>query len=228
MVEFWNGLTLFQQILMAIVAPATVILLLQFILLLFGLGSIGGDSDTDVDMDTADGVESDIGDEADLSGVTDGAESDSEDGQDENDLGIFGGLKLFTLRGILAFIAIGGWTALLVSLTNYVFWALAAGLLAGALADIVYGLMLKSMSKLEENGNIDIRDAIGKSGEVYIPVPAGRKGSGKVYIELSHRICELDAQTDNPETLKTGSMVTVSGIEKGFLLVQPDKVNETK
>lgn len=229
MVDFFKSLSLFQQIVFAIVAPATVILFLQFLLLLIGLGS--SDADTDADTSGLDGEAGTDGApecdaDCDCGGIdhADGHDidqSDSESGHEPYTAGL--GLKLFTLRGILAFLAIGGWTALLVSLADSVFWSIVAGLLAGALADIVYGLLLRSMTKLSESGNLDIRNAIGKTGEVYIPVTPRRSGFGKVNITLQGRFCELDALSDSGETIRTGSKVWVTGVEGNSLVVLPEE-----
>ncbi len=68
MIEWWESLTLLQQIFTCMAVPATLILIIQSILLLFGIGFGGGDgdagdisSDFDSDIDT-DVSMADIGD----------------------------------------------------------------------------------------------------------------------------------------------------------------------
>lgn len=54
MINWWNELDLIQQIFALIALPSTVLIVIQTILLLIG---IGGDSDTDVDADGVDGID---------------------------------------------------------------------------------------------------------------------------------------------------------------------------
>lgn len=54
MINWWNELTLLQQIFALIALPSTVLIVIQTVLLLIG---IGGDSDTDVDVDDVDGID---------------------------------------------------------------------------------------------------------------------------------------------------------------------------
>lgn len=124
--EWWNAMTLIQQVFVCIAAPATIILVIQSIMLLFGfgfdhadVGDLDADMDTDMDMD----VDAQDGFHGDLHhGEADGGE-DSDPG-----------LRLFTVRGLVAFFAVGGWTGL--ALSKYLNAGLAVGLafLAGAAA----------------------------------------------------------------------------------------------
>jgi hypothetical protein len=47
---------------------------------------------------------------------------------------------------------------------------------------------------------------------VYIPIPASRKGAGKVQLSMQNRIVEYQAVTEEDEPLKTGQAVQVVGI----------------
>jgi hypothetical protein len=64
---------------------------------------------------------------------------------------------------------------------------------------------------------------VGRSGTVYLPVPAGRDGAGKVQITMRDRIMEYEAVTSNPEKLTTGTKVIVVDILGPSLVeVEPD------
>ena len=96
MIDWWNGLTLMEQILYCIAIPSTLILLLQTIMTLCGFGHEGGDmnvSDTsgiDFDMDMPDDISFD---------------TDIGDGSPVSDLG---SMHFFTMQGIVAFFCIFG------------------------------------------------------------------------------------------------------------------------
>lgn len=103
-------MTLVQQIFACVAIAATVVLILQSILLLFGVG-FGADTDhADLDFD-------DSGPDLD-GGHFDVHEMHMEEDAPIHDADAHSGLTLFTVRGIVAFFAVGGWTGLL--LTKYV------------------------------------------------------------------------------------------------------------
>lgn len=236
--NWWNELTGLQQILACIAMPATLIMIIQFIFLLFGFTGEGGADSADVG-DMSDGA--DLGD---IDGGADGPDFiDGTDGADIADHGDFDtesgtdisgegkeiashsadALKLFTLRGIIGFFSIGGWfgvAALGWGLS--VPAALAMAAVAGYLALYFVAWSLRAALRLQHSGNININNAIGIIGEVYIPIPPIKSGEGKVNVIVQDRLCEFNAVTDMKRTLKTGEKVTVMGIEKeGVLLVVP-------
>ena len=141
------------------------------------------DTDMDMDVDAQDGFHGDL-----HHGEADGGE-DSDPG-----------LRLFTVRGLVAFFAVGGWTGL--ALSKYLNAGLAVGLafLAGAAA------------RLQDKGNLNVGHAIGKTGRVYIPIPACEKGQGKITIMLQERLVELDAVTKAQQQIPTGTPVRVSAV----------------
>jgi hypothetical protein len=53
---------------------------------------------------------------------------------------------------------------------------------------------------------------VGLPATVYIPIPAGSKGAGKVQLSMQNRIVEYQAVTDDAEPLKTGDKVEVIGV----------------
>ena len=220
MTVWWNTLDLLQQIFYLVAIPSTLILLLQTILLLFGMAQNGGADDVDMDTDgadfdyDADGMDLDHG--HDSGAVGDHVfESDT-----DHDVGAdhTGGLRLLTLRGIIAFLAIGGWAGL-ASLeggaSSFVSSLIALGM--GLLALFAVALFLRFSMRLQENGNLDLRNAIGETGEVYLPIAVG--GRGKVTLMLQERLSELDATTRGSESLKTGQAVQVVDVVGNMLLV---------
>lgn len=206
MLQFWKSLELFQQILFLVAIPATLILILQLILLLIGIGGQDSSFDDagDIDTDT----------DADLSG---------DDPVNDFSISDIGGLKLFTLRGVLAFFAIGSWSALVASTGGKVWLSLLVGLLAGAAADVILALIMKSLRGLQQSGNIEIGNAVGKIGEVYIPIPPDRSGLGKVNVVMQERLVELDAVTDSERMLRTGEEIRITDTVGSSVVAAPIK-----
>lgn len=167
---------------MVSIAIPATIVLIIQLILLF-VGMGAGDADVD------------IGSDAD----TDGAE-------------LFN-LKLFSIRGIMAFLAIGGWVGLLMSELGLATWL--AGIIAfvaGAAVAVLIAFVYKWFEKIESDGNINIRSAVGKRGTVYIPVPGKGCGRGKVNVTMEDRIVEYDAITEEAEAIPTNSAVEVADV----------------
>ena len=89
----------------------------------------------------------------------------------------------------------------------------------------MYGLM-RLISGLSSSGNERIRNALGREARVYIPIPAARKGAGKVQLSMQNRIVEYQAVTEDDEPLKTGQTVRVVGVV-GNDVVKVRRVSQT-
>jgi hypothetical protein len=147
-------------------------------LMKLGLMTIGGDAgDLDIDLDT------DV--DVDLSG-------DAEDSTHA--------FNLLSLQAIAAFMMGFGWGGLggMIGME----WSLTASLLVGAGlgAAMVWllGLLMKAMYDLQSSGNVDIRDAIGGHGVIYVGIPDRGDGSGQVRIVIRDRDRIYNAVSDGP------------------------------
>ena len=190
MAAWWNSLTGLQQIFACIGIPATLVLVVQTILLLFGIGD-GSDADVDIDPD----------------------------GFDIPDAGD-GGLVLFSIRGIVAMFCVAGWAGVVfVDLGLAPIPAVLLAILCGVAALFGIAYLMKAVLKLQSNGNIQIGGAVGKTGEVYIPIPAKGQGRGKINLTLQDRFIEVDAITRAEEPLKTGETVRVVSTDEAGLVV---------
>lgn len=205
MINWWNGLQLAQQIFALIAIPSTIILVIQTIMTLIGLGHDGaadldGDGIPDIDTD-GDGIPD-----------ADGEVSAGDDG-----------LSLFSVRGILSTLTITGWTGVLLLGTKLPDWAaILIAVAAGLVTLVLIAIAMREIYKLQSNGNIDVENCIGKVGQVYIPIPAGGSGTGKVNVTVQEKFCEFSAITGTDNTLKTGSYVRVTAVsESGVLVVEP-------
>lgn len=200
MKEWWDSLSQMSQVFATVAIPATVVMVLQTILLFFGMGD--GD-----DVDIADDVD-DIS-----TGALDGSD----------------GLSLFTIRGIVAFFAVGGWTGIAVDNANgSEVLAIILSLLAGSAALFGIAYLFKFALKLQNNGTLSLENAVGKTGEVYIPIPANRKGTGKVMVTVQERLCELSAITSEDRDLRTGEYIRViETIDDQTVLVVSHESGET-
>ena len=191
MINWWNELDLIQQIFALIALPSTVLIIIQTVLLLIG---IGGESDTDVDVDDVDGI--DLPDD---------------------------GLAIFSVRGILSMLCITGWVAVALLETSRPSGVSIGIAIACGIATLIgMAFLMRAINRLQSSGNIDVGNCIGKIAEVYIPVPAAGSGSGKVNLTVQEKFSEFTAITTAGEQLKTGSYVRVVAVnEAGVLVVEP-------
>lgn len=160
------------------------VLVIQVVLQLIGL-----DSEADVDMDADIDVDVD---------------TDSIHGN-----WFFGFLSVKTM---VAFVGIFGLTGLMLMDTH-----IGAGMrllystLAGFAAMIVVGYMMKALHNLGHSGTVQLANALGRQGSVYLRIPARGEGRGKITIEIQGRTVELAAITEGEE-LPTGRIVQVTEV----------------
>jgi len=93
---------------------------------------------------------------------------------------------------------------------------------SGLAAMFLIALIFYGVSRLQSSGNIHYANAVGRTGEVYLTIPAARKGTGKVQIVIQERLIEVNAVTDRKKPIPTGTNVKVTGIlGEHVLLVEP-------
>lgn len=229
MTEWWEGLSILSRVLYCIAVPSTLILLLQTVFSIIGIGDdadinlsdtggIGMDTDVDIDVNIDVDTDMDLGVDADIDGdVCPSGDTDSITHVHGN----FAALRLFTMQGIVAFLAVFGWVSIAaVSGGIPSIGAIALGLVAGFFAMYGVAKLIQISGRLAENGTIDFRNAIGETAAVYIPIPPEGKGEGKVTLTLQGRFMECSAVSNERELLKTGTVVRVTDLNGEVLVVE--------
>jgi membrane protein implicated in regulation of membrane protease activity len=205
-IEFWNALVLGQQIFLCIAIPATLLLIILIVMMLVGFGN------DDVDGDTADEFDGE-------------SDADATDGDTRD-----AGLSFFTLRGIVSMFSIMGWSGLIfldAGMGLPVWAGVAISVALGLLTLFLVALAMRGISRLQSSGNLDLRNAIGKVGQVYLTIPADGASAGKVNLTVQEQFKEFSAITTAKEPIKTGAYVRVVSVsESGVLLVEP--INKNK
>ncbi|MDE6565441.1 MAG: hypothetical protein K2L47_00050 [Clostridia bacterium] len=186
---FWEQLGLIGQIYFVLGCVASALLLIQFIMLLIGFA---GDGDIDIGGDGG----------PDFDGDADG------------------GIGIFTLKGLVGFFAIGGWVGVACVMGGLQDgWTIVVSIICGLVAFVAIGFAYKTIRKLQADGAIDNRNAIGKVAEVYLKVPAKGEGHGKLSIVIQGKLVEMDAVTDEAEPIPTGREVKVISLIGGICKV---------
>lgn len=224
MVAWWESLDLVMRVLYCITIPATLVMVIQTVLSLFG----GFESGTGVDFtDTSafsgeleldfDGG-SDIGELAD--GDLGGANQSVIDGGNPADFSI---ASMFSVQGVVTFLMVMGWVSIAsISSGANPLIAILVGCALGLLTMYLVARLMFASRRLAENGTVDIQNAIGESGTVYIPVPAKGRGEGKINLYLQGRYVEVNCISSEEELIPTGTAVRVTDARNGLLIVERD------
>lgn len=180
---WWESLTLTSQIYFCVAIAGTAALLIQSILMFFGIG--------------------------------DSAEAGDFDGSFDGE-----GLNLFSIRGIVAFLTIGGWVGFLLASFGIQDWiTIVVSIAAGLIALFGIALIMKAFMKLQSNGSMDMNNAVGKTATVYLRIPPKGEGSGKVTLTFGGRFVEADAISEDDRSFAVQTLVKVTGVLGDELIV---------
>jgi membrane protein implicated in regulation of membrane protease activity len=130
------------------------------------------------------------------------------------------GFNLFTIKNLIGFFTLFAWSGLACIDGGF---ALATILIVSFVCGFVMMLVMASLfyyiSKFAYSGTMDFKNAIGVKGSVYLSIPARKTGNGKVQVKVQGALRTLDAITEDPEIIKTGSLIEVVEIGTNNLLV---------
>jgi hypothetical protein len=240
MFDWFYDLTVLEKVFWIIASGFSVIFLIQLILTFIGIGGetdteIDTDVDTDIDVsadaDIDTDIDADIDADADIDTDAEGEhphvnDSDMTD-YDRSKTTRKRRFKLITFRGIVAFFMVFGWAGILAKNSGMnTLYSILIAFVMGFGMMFVISLIFYFLLGLTESGNIDIRNAVGSTGKVYLPIPADSQGFGKVQIIVQGAVREMDAITIG-EKLPTGTDIKVIGVVKGKLLVEEMEKNST-
>ncbi len=99
--------------------------------------------------------------------------------------------------------------------TLLIAWALVVGLFFVW----IFLFIIRQIQKLSEDNTFELTKTLYERAEVYLTIPENKKGKGKIIISIKGSVRELEAMTEN-ESLPSGSLVKVVGIENNILIVE--------
>jgi hypothetical protein len=131
----------------------------------------------------------------------------------------------FTIKNLIAFFTIFGWTgiAMIKGNSNKVV-TIGVALAAGVLVVLMMVFLFRSMSKLRQSGTLQVKNAVGEVAETYLFIPAARAGFGKVHVKVQGSLHELQAITDDDQSISTGKLVKIIGIINESVLLVTSKL----
>jgi membrane protein implicated in regulation of membrane protease activity len=181
---------------------------------LFFIGHAGTDADTGFDADADVHAEFGADVDADLDAGAGGHVELHHGGGDSDS-----SFRLLSFQGITAFLMMFGLVGLAMHLDSHAAQPLAilAGFAAGMLALYVVAKLFAFMKGLQSSGTVDVRNAIGQQGSVYLTIPAG--GTGEVQVAVQERLRIYEAKAQDGTEIKTGQNVRVVQVVGGNILV---------
>lgn len=181
----------------------------QFLMTLFGLGG---------HHDMAGGDHVDVGGGHGDIGGPDGA-GDHTVGHGDESTWFLGVLTFRTISAGMAFFGLVGLIGVRSGWEDWV-TLISAGA-AGLAALLLVGWVMQMLGRMNMDGTIRINRAVGCRGTVYLPIPGGNAGAGKVHVSVMNRTMEYRAVSTR-ESLPVGmKVVVVSVIGSDTLEVEP-------
>lgn len=164
---------------------STVIFVVQFCFAM--IGGLDNDIDCDHDIDFDHDMDTDASDisDTDYSGIAD--------------------INLFSIKSIIAFLMFFGWAGFFWGDKGYLGLgiALACGFTMMFLTSLVIFLLLK----MQQSGNIKSGDLVGRVASVYLRIPGGRSGTGKITVKLDS--CSREKKAIADEEINRGTAVLI-------------------
>ena len=191
MQTWWGSLDPFMQTLWGIAIAASAVFIIQSIMTFVGM-----DSETNFDGDFDDDM--------------------SADGAGESTP-----FQLFTFRNLINFMLGFSWTAIaLRASTESTSLMLVGGVVVGVLLVCAVMYLFKWMSGMQQSGTIESEALVGCKGSVYLTIPAGRTGEGKVQITVRGAIREYNAMTEGDRLPNEAPIRVVAVLNGHTVLVE--------
>ena len=119
---------------------------------------------------------------------------------------------MLSLRAIVSAVTFFGWTGLAALKGGWTIWlSLGVASAAGLVAMYLMAWILRVLTRLHAEGNVDIWRSLGRVGTVYLSIPSGKQGVGKVHVNVQSRTMELNAVSED-EPLPSGAAVEIVDI----------------
>lgn len=178
-----------------------------------GFADADADADVDVDVDVDMDVDADIDVDVDADVDADAGELSAEPGTSDISF------RLLTFQGITGFFVMFGLVGFALLRQSKVGeeTAIAGAVIAGFITLLAIGKLFSMMKSMQSSGTIDVRNAVGQEGTVYLTIPV--EGTGKVQIRVQERLREFEAVSENKQEIKTGEKIKVLRVVSGNTLI---------
>ena len=149
---------------------------------------------------------------------------DADADHDVGDVDISEGFSgyIISFKTILSFLTMFSWSGILAETWGLKILAtIGISVTAGFITMVAMAFLLYFLSKLTHDGTMKIKNAIGKTAYVYLPIPEKMTGKGKIQIEIQGSLRTLEAMTEDLEPIKSNTNIeVVTVLENDVLLVK--------
>jgi hypothetical protein len=130
------------------------------------------------------------------------------------------GFHPFTFKNMIAFFTLFSWSGL-ASIEGGFSLAITIVIstVSGLIMMVIMAFLFYYISKFTHSGTLDLNNAIGLTGDVYLTIPAKKAGMGKVQINVQGQLRTLNAMTSDLEDIKTGAIIEVDELVNDNILV---------
>lgn len=136
------------------------------------------------------------------------------------------GFQFFTFKNMVGFFTIFSWVGIGCINNGFSsFSVILISIICGLVMMTAMAVLFYSMTKLVEDGSMKLKNAIGRTGTVYLPIKANNGGFGKVQINIQGATHEIQSMTNDDEDLVVGTIVQVEKIIDNSILVVTNKLN---
>lgn len=203
MQTWWDALTTIEKVFWLIAIPFSVIFIIQMVLSFTGIG--GGSTDPGADIPDM---------QTDISSAGHDISHSNEDAGP--------GFSFFTLRNFIAFFTLFGWSGLALNNAGIsIGITLTLAVLIGIVAMLIISSLFYFTMKMADSGNVSVKNAIGATGKVYLPIKAKNGNVGKVQVTFQGSIREMQAVTMLDKDLSTNTIIRVTGLaDENILIVE--------
>lgn len=208
MIEFYEGLNGLEKVFLFCGLIGGIVFLIRTVMMLLGTDS---DSDIDIDADMDMDIDLDMDGNADID-----IDVDSGEGVPDTSDASF---RLLSLHTISAFILIFGIMGLAMSVQAQAGdgLSLLVAVLAGFFSMYIIARIMSWMRTLQSSGSIQMKNAIGQEGTVYLGIPAD--GQGKVRVAIQNNLKVWPAISADKTAIPTDTNIRVVKVVSGNVLV---------
>jgi membrane protein implicated in regulation of membrane protease activity len=201
MQDWWDALTAIEKIFWLIAIPFSVIFVIQMVLSFTGIG--GGATDPGADLPD---MNSDIS-----SAGHDITHSNEDAGP---------GFSFFTLRNFIAFFTLFSWSGLAFNNAGLnIVLTIVLSVIVGLIAMLIISSLFYFTMRMAASGNITVKNAIGATGKVYLPIKSNQGNIGKVQVTFQGSLREMQAVTQQDKDLPTNTIIKVTGLADDNILI---------
>ena len=141
-------------------------------------------------------------------------------GTDFDAMGADASFKALTFQGIMAFMMFFGLAGLWVldGDSDQTSLAIVVGSITGFGSMYGTGKLFQLFVALQSDGTIDMDDAIGSVGTIYLRIPEG--GVGQIQVESGSAMRTYNAKTEDGQAMSTGDFAEVVDVVSSTLIVK--------